>query len=60
MNGIKKFDIYSSDNEDDILVQLKTWVVNEEKYKTLMKTNDDIKEIFSHFYYNIIRTKSPS
>ena len=42
MNGIKKFDIYSSNNEDDILLQLKTWVVNEEKYKILMKTNDDI------------------
>ena len=46
MNGIKYFNIYSSDNEDDILLQLKTWVVNEEKYKTLMKTNDDIEEIF--------------
>ena len=33
MNGIKKFDIYSSDNEDDILLQLKIWVVNEENIK---------------------------
>ena len=46
MNGVKKFDIYSSDNEDDILLQLKSWVVNEEKYKTLMKINDNIEEIF--------------
>ena len=41
-----KIDIYSNDNEDDILLLLKTWVVNEEKYKTLMKTNDDIEDIF--------------
>ena len=31
MNRIKKFDIYSSENEDDILLQLKTWVVNIKK-----------------------------
>ena len=48
-NGIKKCDIYLSNNKDDILLQLKTWVVNEEKYKTLMKTNDDIEEIFFTF-----------
>ena len=45
----KKFDIYSSDSQDYILLQLKPWVVNVEKYKTLMKTNDDIKEIFKPF-----------
>ena len=45
MNGIKKFDIYSSVNEDNILLQRKTWVVNEGKCKTLMKTNGDITEI---------------
>ena len=49
MSGIKKIDIYSSDNEDNILLQLNIWVVNEEKYKTLMKTNDDIEEIFKPF-----------
>ena len=49
MNGIKKFDIYSSENEDDILLQLKTWAVNEEKYKTQMKSNGDIEEIFKPF-----------
>ena len=48
MSRIKKFDIYSSDIENDILVQLKTWVVNEEKYKTLTKTNEDI-EVFKPF-----------
>ena len=46
---LKKSDIYSTDNEDDILLQLKTWVLNEEKYKTLFKTNDDIEEIFKPF-----------
>ena len=49
MSGIKKIDIYSSDNEDSILLQLNTWVVNEEKYNILMKTNDDIEEIFKPF-----------
>ena len=38
-----------SDNEDDILLQLKTWVINEEKYKTLININEDIKEIFKQF-----------
>ena len=33
----------------DILLLLKTWVVNEEKYKTLIKTNDEIEEIFKPF-----------
>ena len=45
---LKNLDIYLFDNED-ILLQLKTWIVNEEKYKTLMKTNDDIEEIYKPF-----------
>ena len=49
MNWIKNFTFYSSDNEDDILLQLKTWIVNEENNITLMKTNDDIEEIFKLF-----------
>ena len=57
MNGVKKINIYSSDNEEDILLHLKSWVVNEEKYKTLMKINDDIEEIFLNIFH---RTKSPS
>ena len=28
---LKKLNIYLFDNKDDILLQLKTWVVNEEK-----------------------------
>ena len=42
-------DIFSSDNEDDFFNAIKAWVVNDEKYKTLMKTNDDIEEIFKSF-----------
>ena len=49
MNGIKKFDIYSSDNEDDILLQRKNLSCKWRKCKTLMKTNDDIEEIFKPF-----------
>ena len=49
MNGLYKFGIYSSDNEEDIFSHLKIWVFKEEKYKTLTKTNDNIEEIFKPF-----------
>ena len=60
MNELNKFDIYSSDNEDDILGQHKTLVVNEEKYKTLININDDIEEIFKPFLMLHNKYENPS